>query len=68
MPPPPPASQMRQPEYMPHKTSGFGLPNVPARGGAYRYRLMVIGVVVCGITAFVTVRYLRKVSRDRDGK
>jgi len=65
--PPPPASSREpgKPEYMNTKTSGFGLPNVPARGGAYRYRLMGIGAGVLAITAFFTVRYLRRINRTR---
>jgi hypothetical protein len=55
-----------KPEYMNSKPSGFGLPNVPAKGGAYRYRLLLVGVAVAAVTGFITVRYLRRISRGRN--
>jgi hypothetical protein len=66
--PPAPGHKMRQPEYMQHKPSGFRIPNVRAEGGAYRYTLMGIGFGVMVITGILTIRYLRKVSRQRDGE
>ena len=54
-----------RPEMMYSKPSGFGLPNIPAKGGAYRYRLMGVGVGVLAITLLLTIRYLRKVTRQR---
>ena len=63
--PTPPKSTMRQPEILHEKPSGFWTSNVPARGGAYRYRLMGIGLCVLALTAFFTIRFLRKVSRAR---
>ena len=62
---PPPPSTMRQPEQLAHKPSGFRLPNVPAKGGAYRYRMLGLGAVVVGITALLTARYLRRMGRER---
>jgi hypothetical protein len=64
--PPAPGHRMRQPEMMQHKPSGFRLPNVRAEDGAYRYTLMGIGGGVMVITGILTIRYLRKVSRQRD--
>jgi hypothetical protein len=54
-----------RPEMMYSKPSGFGLPNIPAKGGAYRYRLMLVGVAVLALTLTLTIRYLRKVARQR---
>jgi hypothetical protein len=63
--PTPPKSSMRQPEMLREKPSGFWTSNVPARGGAYRYRLMGIGLCVFALSAFFTIRFLRKVNRTR---
>jgi hypothetical protein len=38
---------------------------VRAKDGAYNYPLMGIGAGVLAITAFLTIRYLRKISRER---
>jgi hypothetical protein len=54
-----------RPEMMYSKPSGFGLPNIPAKGGAYRYRLMLVGVAVLALTLTLTIRYLRKIARQR---
>lgn len=62
---PPQTREPGRPEYIAHKTSGFGLPNVPAKGGAYRYRLMGIGLAVFAVTAVIVGRYLRRLERAR---
>jgi hypothetical protein len=56
---------MRQPEALPFKTSGFRMSGAPARGGAYRYRLLGVGFLVAAISAFLTIRFLRKAGRQR---
>jgi hypothetical protein len=52
--PPPP----RQP--LTAKPSGFWTSNRPARGGAYRYRMLGIGVALALTTALFTVRVVRR--------
>ncbi len=42
------------------KPSGFWTSPRPARGGAYRYRMLGIGIVLLALTGFVTLRVLRK--------
>lgn len=42
------------------KPSGFWTSPRPARGGAYRYRMLGIGAVLLAITGLVTLRVLRR--------
>ena len=46
-----------------NRPSGFWTSNRPAVGGAYKYRLMLIGVGVLAITGFFTVRLIRNARR-----
>jgi hypothetical protein len=48
------------------RPSGFWTSNRPAIGGADRYRLLGIGVVIAGITGYFMVRAIRRASADRD--
>ena len=52
-------------EELSERPSGFWTSNRPAVGGAYRYRLLLIGVGVLAITAFFTVRLLKKTNSAR---
>lgn len=52
--PPPPRPQLTS------KPSGFWTSTRPARGGAYRYRMLGIGVALAAITGLVTVRIIRR--------
>jgi hypothetical protein len=61
----PAPTKMRQPEYLPSAPSGFRLSGAPAKGGAYRYRLMIAGAFCVMLTAGLVARYLRKVNRSR---
>jgi len=45
------------------KPSGYWTGYRPARGGAYRWRMMAIALVVLGITIFFVARMLRRASR-----
>lgn len=49
-----------------NRPSGFWTSNRPAVGGAYRWRLLAIGGVICGITAYFVVRLIRRANSDRD--
>jgi hypothetical protein len=51
---------MRTPEVLTHKPSGFWTSTRPAEGGAYRYRLLGIGVALVLITGLVTLRVLKR--------
>ena len=47
------------------RPSGFWTSNRPAVGGAYRYRMLLIGVAIAGLTGVLTFRKLRRVSAER---
>lgn len=49
----------------PSKPSGFWGSTRPAQGGAYRYRLLGIGVVVFLLTLGLVVWVLRRPARDQ---
>jgi hypothetical protein len=63
--PEPAPTKMRQPEVLHQAPSGFRLSAAPAKGGAYRYRLMIAGGFCVLLTAALVARYLRKVNRSR---
>ena len=48
-----------------NRPSGFWTSNRPAVGGAYRYRMLGVGLVVLMGMGFVTWRVVRKANRDR---
>lgn len=60
----------RQPEVLSNRPSGFWTSNRPAVNGAYRWRLLGIGVVIAGIAGIVMMRVLRntKGPPDRFGR
>lgn len=45
--------------------SSFWGANQPSKGGAYRYRLLGIGIGLAGITGFVMWRLVRRASAER---
>jgi hypothetical protein len=47
------------------KPSGFWTSNRPAQGGAYRWRLLGIGVGLLGITGVVMLRLVRRANIER---
>jgi hypothetical protein len=49
-----------------NRPSGFWTSNRPAENGAYRYRLLAIGVVVAFATGLLMRRIIRKANADRD--
>ncbi len=61
----PAARTVRQHEILQHRPSGFWTSNRPAEHGAYRWRLLGIGVVLAGITGLVMWRLVRKASAAR---
>lgn len=52
--PPPPREKLTA------KPSGFWTSTRPAKGGAYRYRMLGIGAGLALVTAFVTFRVIRR--------
>jgi len=64
-PPPPRVSTMRKPEHLTGRPSGFWTSTRPAVGGAYRYRIMGMGLLVLLITGFFLQRMLRRISSER---
>ena len=55
-------------EILTEKPSGFWTSNRPAVGGAYRWRLLGIGVVILAITGYGMLRLVRRASADRAGR
>jgi len=43
-----------------NRPSGFWTSNRPAVGGAYRYRLLLLGVAVAGLTGLLTWRLVKR--------
>ncbi|MEO8705115.1 MAG: hypothetical protein ABI867_33990 [Kofleriaceae bacterium] len=62
-----PADETPQPprdhEVLRERTSGFWTSNRPAENGAYRWRLLGIGLGLMAITGFVMVRLVRRANR-----
>jgi hypothetical protein len=52
-------------EILYNRPSGFWTSNRPAVGGAYRYRLLLIGVVIAGITGYMVLRVVRRANAER---
>ena len=59
------AEPPRTHEILTEKPSGFWTSNRPAVGGAYRWRLLGIGVVVLAITGYGMLRLVRRASAER---
>jgi hypothetical protein len=64
-----PADETPQPprehEILRERPSGFWTSNVPAQNGAYRWRLLGIGVGLVVITGLITLRAVRRANRER---
>jgi hypothetical protein len=55
-------------EILYNRPSGFWTSNRPAIGGAYRYRLLGIGVVIAAGMGYALVKIIRKAERERAGR
>lgn len=55
-----PPSDERPHEILSDRPSGFWTSNRPAVGGAYKWRLLYVGVGVCALTGFLTYRLVKK--------
>jgi hypothetical protein len=52
-------------EILSSRPSGFWTSNRPAVGGAYRWRLLGIGVVIAAITGYGMLRLVRRANAER---
>ena len=55
-------------EVLTERPSGFWTSNRPAVGGAYRWRLLGLGVVIAAITGYGMLRLVRRASAERAGR
>ena len=63
-----PQPQRREREVLRERPSGFWTSNRPATHGAYRWRLLGLGVLIAGITGYVMVRVVRGTRPPRVGE
>jgi hypothetical protein len=52
-------------EILSERPSGFWTSNRPAVGGAYRWRLLGLGVMIAGITGYGMLRLIRRANAER---
>jgi len=52
-------------EYLSERPSGFWTSNAPAVGGAYRYRLLLVGCAVALGTGLIVRRLIKKANAQR---
>jgi hypothetical protein len=62
---PKPGSVLPPREILREKPSGFWTSNKPSQHGAYRWRMLGIGVGILALTGYLTYRALRKASTRR---
>ena len=55
-------------EILSTRPSGFWTSNRPAVGGAYRWRLLGIGVVIAAVTGYGMLRLIRRANAERAGR
>lgn len=63
--PPARAEPPRTHEILYARPSGFWTSNRPAVGGAYRWRLLGIGVAIAAVTGYGMVRLIRRANAER---
>ena len=59
------SAEPRQREILRERPSGFWTSNRPAVGGAYRWRLLGLGVIIAAGAGFLIVRTIRRANADR---
>jgi hypothetical protein len=59
-PAPEPTSQMRRPEVLTDRPSGFWTSTRPADGNRYRWRIMAMGGLVLAVSVFFVARAIRR--------
>lgn len=52
-------------EVLSARPSGFWTSNRPAEGGAYRWRLLGIGVVIAAVTGYGMLRLIKRANAER---
>jgi hypothetical protein len=55
-------------EVLTERPSGFWTSNRPAVGGAYRWRLLGLGVVIAAVTGYGMLRLIRRANAARAGR
>ena len=55
-------------EVLTARPSGFWTSNRPAVGGAYRWRLLGIGVVIAALTGYGMLRLITRANAERAGR
>jgi len=55
-------------EVLSERPSGFWTSNRPAVGGAYRWRLLGLGVVIAALTGYGMLRLVKRASAERAGR
>jgi hypothetical protein len=50
------------------RPSGFWTSNRPAVGGAYRWRLLGLGVIIAAITGYGMLRLVKRANAERDAR
>jgi hypothetical protein len=63
-----PQMTTRQVEVLQHRPSGFWTSNRPATGGAYRWRLLGIGVVLASGAGLLMWRLTRRANAERGAR
>lgn len=58
--------RQREREVLRERPSGFWTSNRPAQGGAYRWRLLGLGVVIAGGMGIMIIRVLRTTNAPND--
>lgn len=58
-------AEPREREILKERPSGFWTSNRPAVGGAYRWRLLGLGVLIATGAGFLIVRTIRKANAER---
>jgi hypothetical protein len=55
-------------EILTERPSGFWTSNRPAVGGAYRWRLLGLGVAIAAVTGYGMLRLVRRANAERAGR
>jgi hypothetical protein len=55
-------------EILTERPSGFWTSNRPAVGGAYRWRLLGLGVVIATVTGYGMLRLVKRANAERDAR
>ena len=58
----------RTPEILTERPSGYWTSNRPAVGGAYRWRLLGIGVFLLAVTGYGMLRLVKRASAERSAR